>query len=186
MPRDPVDVARRCLCLELLFQRYLLESDTGEPASERERARAMWLGRDRDLEIADRLTEEERAYLTRPIGALSEDDLDDVYGRATGAAVLLWSLGRLPERPLLATVEDAVGEHGLLGDGGISAAREAARAAVLRPEAELDTALAHYRRLRGKAREVDDPERTFAGVAAHHLTWVLEAKMGFDEDIDLG
>ena len=53
-------------------------------------------------------------------------------------------------------------------------------------DAELDEALAAYLRVRGKARATDDPERLFAGLAAHHVTWVLDETMAFDEDIDLG
>lgn len=186
MPRLPLDVARRCLCLELLFQRYLLEIDAGDSLPERERARTMWLSRDGDLGVVDVLTAQERALLARPVGELSEDDLDELHGRATGAAVLTWALGRAPERPTFAKVEVILAEHGLLGDGSIARARAAAEGATLRSEAELDEALAAYLRLRGKAREIDDPERVFAGVAAHDLTWVLDDAMAFDDDIELG
>jgi hypothetical protein len=186
MIRSAADVARRCLCLELLFQRYALETDGDEAVAEREKARATWLSRDADLGIDRELSGDERAWLQRPVGQLGEDDLDDVHGRATGAAVLAWALGRAPSRPKLADVEDVVSEHGLLGDGSIAGARSASEAATLRSEAELDEALAAYLRVRGKAKDIDDPERIFAGVAAHHLTWVLDAAMGFDEDIDLG
>jgi hypothetical protein len=179
--RAPNEVAARCLCLELLFQRYLLEIDTDEDAGEREQARATWLSKDGDLGIAPRLTGEERTLLGRPVGQLSEDDLDTVYGRALGAAVLLWGLGRAPGRPTFTTAESIVAEHGLLGDGSVSAARAAADAAALRPEAELDAGLADYARLRGKAREVDDPERNFAGVAAHHVEWMLDPSLPFDD-----
>jgi hypothetical protein len=186
MPQKPSsDVARRCLCLELLFQRYALETDDGAPTDERERARTMWLARAGDLGVGEALSTEERALLERPVETLSEDDLDDLYGRAAGSAVLLWAIGRIAERPTLASVEDAVAEHGLLGDGSIGAARAAAEESALRPEAELDAALASYRRLRGKAREVEDPERSFAGVAAHHLTWLLDEAMSFEDDIEL-
>jgi len=184
--RSAVDVARRCLCLELLFQRYALETDADEAVAERENARATWLSRERDLGIDRELSADERAWLERPVGRLGEDDLDEVHGRAIGAAVLTWALGRAPSRPKLVDVEDVVSEHGLLGDGSIAGARAASEAATLRSEAELDEALAAFLRVRGKAKEVDDAERIFAGVAAHHLTWILDAAMGFDEDIDLG
>jgi hypothetical protein len=184
-PRPAASVARRCLCLELLFQRYVLETDAEAPVAEREDARRTWLSRDGDLGVAEALTGEERALLERAIGELSEDDLDDLHGRAIGAAVLAWAIGRAPSRPTLAKVEEIVAEHGLLGDGSIKRARAAAEAATLRSEAELDEALGAYLRVRGKAREVDDPERIFAGVAAHHLTWVLGDTMSFDDDIDL-
>lgn len=185
MPKNAIDVARRCLCLELLFQRYGLEGEEDDVAS-RERARALWLSREQDLGIDQALAADERALLERPVGAMTEDELDDLHGRAVGAAVLAWALGRAPSPPKLAEVEAIVSDHGLLGDGSIARARTAAEAATLRAEGELDEALAVYLRVRGKAREIDDPERIFAGLAAHHLTWILDADMGFDEDIDLG
>jgi hypothetical protein len=185
MPKPALDVARRCLCLELLLQRYVLETDADDPVSDRDRARAAWLARLGDLGVADALTAHERALLERPVGELSEDELDDLHGRATGAAVLVWALGRVPVRPTFGAVESVLAEGGLLGDGSIARARAAADAATSRAESELDEALSAYLRVRGKARETDDPERIFAGVAAHHLTWILDADMAFDDDITL-
>jgi hypothetical protein len=176
MVKDALDVARRCLCLELLSQRMILELDTEEPVALRQKARAMWLSRDADLGIAQALRPEERALLERPIGELSEDDLDEVHGLASGALVLLWALGRLSTRPTFATVEAmeaTLAEHGLLGDGSIARARAAADDAQVRPEPELEGALSAYARTRGMARETDDPERIFAEVAAHQLEWIL-------------
>lgn len=183
--RTAVDVARRCLCLELLFQRYVLEIDPDASVAEREEARRAWMAREADLGVEGAFSADERAVLDRHVGELDDDALDDLFGRATGAAVLVWALGRAPERPALRTVEPIVAEHGLLGDGSVTRARAAADGASLRDEAALDDALAAYLRLRGKAREVDDPERIFAGVAAHHLTWILDAEMSFDDDVDL-
>src|SRR4051812_42143097 len=108
MPKPAVDVARRCLCLELLFQRYVLETDADAPIADREHARAMWLSRVGDLGIAESLSGDERALLERPVGALTEDDLDDLHGRAAGAAVFAWALGRAPERPTFATFDALV------------------------------------------------------------------------------
>jgi hypothetical protein len=124
--------------------------------------------------------------LERPVGTLSEDDLDDVHGRASGALVLLWALGRLDARPSIATFDalaETLGEHGLLGDGSIPRARQAAESAQLRPHDEIDAARGAYQRTRGKARNVDDPERVFAEVAAHHLAWTLDEAMEFDDDL---
>ena len=185
MPREPLAVARRCLCLELLFQRYLLEDGEEDDASERERARALWLSREGDLGLQASFTPGERALMERPVGGLSEDDKDDLHGRMVGAGVLLWALGRLKERPSLASAEASIDEVGLLNDGSIPAARAAAEAASLRDEAELEKACAEYARVRGRARDVDDPERIFAFLAAHHLTWILEDQMGFEDDIEL-
>lgn len=183
--RPPLEVARRCLCLELMHQRYVLEMDE-DAAPERERTRALWASRVTDLGIADSLLEEERALLDRPVGSLDEDALDDVHGRATGALVLLWALGRLSTRPSFESVEgmdDVLSESGLLGDGSIAKARTGAETATLRAAEELDTARGAYLKTRGKAKEVTDPNRIFAEVAAHHLEWALDPEMAFDDDL---
>ena len=185
MPRTALDVARRCLVLELLAQRSVLEVDAEVPVADRERARASWVGRETDLGVKDAIEPDERAWLDRAVGTLSDDDLDDVHGRGLGAVVLLWALGRVESRPTLASVEDVLADHGLLGDGSVAKARAAAEAAALRSEAELDEALSAYAKTRGKAKEVDDPERIFACVAAHHLTWVLDPSMSFDDDVEV-
>jgi hypothetical protein len=186
MPKPPVDVARRCLCLELLLQRYVLETDADAPIAERDLGRQTWLSRVGDLGIAENLAPDERALLDLRVGALDEDALDDLSVRGAGAAVFLWALGRAPERPTFASNEAAVVDHGLLGDGSIPLARAAADGATLRTTAELEAALSSYLRLRGKARELQDAERIFASIAAHHLTWILEPPMAFDDELDLG
>jgi|GEM_PF-3093198 len=182
-PKDAADVARRSLCLELLLQRLGLETDTEDAPEERERVRSMWIGRVPDLGIESALLADERALLERPVGQLSEDELDDVHGRASGALVLLWSLGRLGTRPTFAAVDDMeslVTEHGVLGGGSISRAKDAVATATLRPESELQEALAAYVRTRGKAREPSEPDPIYAGVGAHHLEWILDRDMPFE------
>ncbi len=174
------DVARRCLCLEVLFQRLLLESDDEEPVADREKARAMWASRLGDLGIDDELLDDERTLLERPVSGLSEEELDDLDGRTSGALVLAWALGRVETRPSFAATNalaETLFERGLLGDGSIARAKAAAEGASLRPDAELEAALSAYERTRGKAREVEDPERIFAELAAHHLAWVLDDTM---------
>jgi hypothetical protein len=168
------------LCLELLAQRSVLEADDAPDA---DTVRAKWASRVGDLGIT--LTPEEAAFLERPVGKLTEDERDDLDGRSTGAAVLLWTLGRSAAKPTFATADDLVAEHGLLGDGSIAKARAAAENATLRSEAELDTALSGFLRARGKAKDPSDPEQIYAGIAAHHLTWILTDTMSFDDDIDL-
>jgi hypothetical protein len=180
--RDGSEVARRCVCLELLLQRLGLETDTEEPAARRDEVRRMWLSRLADLGVEDDIEDDERALLSRPVGELSEDELDDLHGRASGALVLLWALGRLPTRPTFASVdnmEEILSEHGLLGDGSIKAAKAAMAGARLRPAGEIDEARAAYERTRGKAKEPTEPEKIVAGVAAHHLAWIQDAEMGF-------
>jgi hypothetical protein len=182
--RDALDVARRCLCLELLLQRYGLEADTDDPAEAREEVRRKWVARIADLELDEALLASERALLERPVGTLTDDDLDDLHGRASGSLVLLWALDRLATRPTFAAVDDIAdlaAEHGLLGSGSISKARETARAARLRELAELEDASSAYARARGKAREPSDPEKIVAGLAAHHLDWVLDRDRPFEE-----
>jgi hypothetical protein len=188
--RTALEVARRCLCLELLFQRLVLEtddSDTGpDDATARDRARSLWLSRTSDLGIDEELFPAERALLERPVGSLTEDDLDDLDGRASGSVVLLWALGRIETRPGFAAVsevESLLAEVGLLGDGSIARARAAAEAAELRPESELDAAISGYRKTRGKAKETSDPEKIVAELGAHHLAWILDRRIGFEDDI---
>ncbi|MFO0741605.1 MAG: DUF4272 domain-containing protein [Labilithrix sp.] len=178
--RAPVDVARRCLCLELLAQRSVLETDDAPDA---DAVRATWASRVGDLGIT--LTAEEAAFLERPTGKLTEDERDDLDGRSTGAAILLWALGRTDTKPTFANADELVAERGLLGDGSIAKAKTAAERATLRSEAELDTALAAFVKTRGKAKDPDAPEQIYAGVAAHHLTWILTDTMSFDEDITI-
>lgn len=175
--RDAVEVARRCLCLELLLQRLGLETDADDPVADRDEVRRRWLARLADLELEQAVLAPERALLEAPVGSLSEDDLDDLDGRASGALVLLWGLGRLEARPTFATLEDMdalLADRGLLGAGSISRAKEAVASASLRAERDLHDGLAAYGRTRGKARETDDPEKIFAGVGAHHVAWILD------------
>ena len=97
--------------------------------------------------------------------------------------MLLWALGRLPTRPSAASMDrvaDLLGTHGLLGDGSITKARESTERATLRDADTLDEVCATYEHTRGKAREATDPEKIFAGLAAHHLAWVLDPTMPFD------
>lgn len=188
MSKDAKVVARRLLCLEVLFQRQALEEGHDESPDARERARAAWASRIDDLGIGVDLLADERAFLERPVGTLSEDDLDDLDGRVSGSVILLWALGRLETRPTFKTVtelEEHLAVRGLLGDGSISVAKAEAEKATLRPADELDAALGAYLKVRGKAKEIEDPEKIVAAVGAHHLTWILEDEMSFDEDITL-
>lgn len=162
-----------------------LETDTADSATERDAIRRQWLSRLGDLGLESAVLPAERTLLERSVGEMSEDDLDDLEGRASGALVLLWALGRLATRPNFQSVEEMesiVGECGLLGAGSISKAKETMTTASLRPETELRDALATYTRTRGKAREPTEPEKIVAGVAAHHLEWILDSELEFDVD----
>lgn len=180
--KDPIAVARRCLCLELLHQRLGLETDEDDAAADRESVRRAWVSRLGALQLEAALLPDERALLERPVGELDEDALDDLEGRATGALVFLWALARITVRPSFAALEkleELLAEHGLLGDGSISKANAAAESAALRSESELRDALAAFERTRGKAKEPTDPEKIVAGIAAHHLAWVLDRESDF-------
>lgn len=181
--RDAQEVARRTICLELLLQRFGLETSDEVPLTEREKLRQLWVSRLGELQVEGELLPPERAFLERPVGSLSEDDLDDIHGRAIGALVLLWALGRLQAKPGAANIEqlaDLLGTHGLLGDGSISKAREAIRGATLREATALDEACAAYERTRGKAKEATDPEKIIAELAAHHLACILDRSLPFE------
>jgi len=161
----------------------LLETDTDDPLTEREAARRAWTTRTRDLGVDDALLPEERALLDRAVAGLTEDELDDLHGRVTGGLVLLWAIGRIDTRPSFASVdalEATLSECGLLGDGSISRAKAAAEAARLRDPVELEAALTAYAQRRGLARDTEDPEKIFAGIATHHLEWVVDSDMTFE------
>ena len=186
--KSATTIAQRCICLELLAQRLWLETDLDDPVAERDEARALWLSRVGDLEIDAELLTEERAFLERNVGDLTDDDVDDVHGRASSASVLLWVLGRSAKRPLFATEEElaeTLAKHGLLGDGSIAGAKAEVEKAASHSEKEIAEALSTYRRTRGKAKTTEEPEKIFAEVAAHALTWVLDPEMSFDDDISL-
>lgn len=181
----PRVVARRSLVLELLLQRYGLETDEEGSVDEREEARAAWVDRLGDLGVDEEIAEGERALLSQKVGELSDDELDDVHGRAAGALVLLWALGRLPVRPSFAdvdTMETAVLDHGILGSGSIKGAKATIDGASLRPEAEIEAGRFAYQQIRGKAREPSSPDAVFADVGVHHLAWVLDPELAFDGD----
>lgn len=178
-------VARRAVILELLLQRFGLETDTEDSAADRDRARSAWVSRLGDLGVDADITTSERAFLERPVGELSEDELDDIHGRAAGVLVLLWALGRLPTRPSFEAIDEmetlAV-EHGVLGSGSISQAKAAIAGAALRAEAEIESGQSAYERIRGKAREATSPDAIVAELGVHHLDWVLDPEMPFESD----
>lgn len=182
--KDPIDVARRCLCLELLLQRLGLETDDEDPAVARDEVRSVWLSRVGDLGVEEALSASERGLLERPVGELSEDEVDDLHGRASGAVVLLWALGRLETKPTAATFDDmesVIGDHGILGDGSVKGAAATVSAATLRAEEALSETCRHYERAGGVARDPQEAEKIVARIAAHHLSWILDPEMPFEE-----
>ena len=184
-PKDAADVARRCLCLELLVQRLGLEVDDEEPTSALEEVRKSWLGACAALGLDDGLLPDERAYLEREVKSLDEDERDDVHGRVTAALVLLWALGSLPSRPALGDVQDAldrITDAGLLGDGSVSGAKAKIAAAKLRPIGDLRAAYAAYTQERGTMTDDDTPEQVVGNLGFRTLAWVLDRDMKYDDD----
>lgn len=184
-PKDAADVARRCLCLELLVQRLGLEVDDEEPTSALEEVRKSWLGACGALGLDEVLLPDERAYLEREVKSLDEDERDDVHGRVTAALVLLWALGSLPSRPALEDVQDAldrITNAGLLGDGSVSGAKAKIAAAKLRPIGDLRAAYAAYTQERGAMTDDDTPEQVVGNLGFRTLAWVLDRDMKYDDD----
>lgn len=184
-PKEATAVARRCLCLELLLQRLALEIDEDDTKESLEEMRLGWLGHTTGLGVDDALLPEERAYLETPVGALGEDERDDIHARATAAVILLWALGSVPTRPTLAHVHDAldlVTAHGFLGDGSISVANEKVATAKLRPIGDLRAAYAAYTQERGKMTDDDTPEQIVGTLGFRTLAWVLDRDMKYDDD----
>jgi hypothetical protein len=180
--KTPSEVAKRSLCLELLLQRIGLELDEEDHVDKRDAFRLAWVSRLGDLELDATLLPDERAFLTRPVDALTQEEVDDIEGRVISAVVLLWALGRAPKLPAASTLGDApdvVAEHGVLGDGSVSGARETVAKASLRPEAELRDALSAAERARGDVSQAMTPEQMVAGIALHALGWVLDPEASF-------
>lgn len=176
--KDATDVAKRCLCLELLLQRLGLEIDDEDPVIERDAVRRAWVSRLGQLGLEEAIATDERELLERSVGALTEDECDDIEGRVIGALVLLWSLGRITERPSAAMLGEAttvMAEHGVLGDGSIPAAKATMASVQLREESDLRAALAAYTATRGESGVATpaDQEPMVAAIAVQSLGWVL-------------
>lgn len=184
-PRDASDVAKRCLCFELLWQRLGLEIDEEDSSTERDEVRKKWLSRTGDLALSDVLLQEERALLERPVGTLSEDDLDDLQGRAVAALFLLWALGRLAARPSVDSFRDAaelIADHGLLGDGSIAGANRAVERAELLPKEDLVAALETYQAKRPAPDADASADEVVAEIGALSLAWVADRARAYDAD----
>ena len=176
--KNATDVAKRCLCLELLLQRLGLEIDEEDPVAERDAVRRAWVSRLGQLGLEDAILADERALLERDVGDLTEAECDDIEGRVIGALVFLWSLSRLGGRPTAAILGAAtrlMAEHGVLGDGSIPEAKAAIGSVQLRPESELRDALALYSAARGDAAgaAAADPDQMVAAIGVQSLAWVI-------------
>ena len=173
MARDATDVAKRCLCIELLLQRLGLEIDEDDPVAERDAVRNAWLSRLGQLGIDQALVADERALLERKVGELTEAECDDIEGRVIHGLALLWALGRIPAPPAAEMLGEAtaiVAEHGILGDGSIPGAKAALASAKLRQDAELTAALADA----AKAKDdsfLGGPKYMVASIVVEALAW---------------
>ena len=170
-----MEVAKRCLCLELLLQRLGLELDEEDAELERDAVRRAWLSRLGQLGLDETILADERALIERPVGELTEEECDDIEGRVIGALVLLWSMSRLGARPTAQTLGIAtrlIAEHGILGDGSIPEAKKAIDAVQLRPLTELEAAAETYRKT-AETSKPDDPEGMVAEIGKTTLAWVF-------------
>lgn len=176
--KTATEVAKRCLCLELLLQRLGLEIDEEDPATERDAVRRAWVSRLGQLGLEEAILPDERALLERSVGDLTEDECDDIEGRVIGALILLWSVSRLGGRPtaeILGIATRLMAEHGVLGDGSIPEAKAAIGGVQLRPESELREGLDAYLLARGEGAvpSPTDPEQMVAAIGAQSLSWIL-------------
>lgn len=181
--KNASEVANRSLCLELLLQRVGLELDDEDHVDKRDAFRKAWVSRLGDLDLEQALLIDERDFLMRTVDELTQDEVDEIEGRVISAWVLLWALGRaasLPTTETLGDAPDVVAEKGVLGDGSVSGAREAAAKATLRPESELRDALVAADDARGDVSRAMTPEQMVAGIVVHALGWVVDPAMKFD------
>jgi hypothetical protein len=171
------EVARRCMCLELLLQRLGLEIDEDDSEAERDVVREAWLSRLGDLGLEGVLAADERAFLELRVGALTDEQIDEIEGRIICALIILWALGRLGERPsakMLGDATDLVTKYGILGDGSIPKANATAASVTLRPESELRAAMASYAEKQGDGRGHGDHEEMVSVLAVHTLSSILD------------
>ena len=181
--KDPSEVAKRCLCMELLLQRLGLELDDDDPDVERDAVRLAWNSRLGQLGLEEVLLPNERAFLERSVGDLTEDETDEIEGQVISSLILLWAMTRLGGRPsaaILGKATDVVAEYGVLGDGSIPGAIENVANAKLRPESELRDALVAYAATRDAGKAAPGPEEMVATIAIHALAWVIDPTMKFD------
>ena len=174
--RDARDVAKRELCLELLLQRLGLELDDEDHVDKRDAFRKAWVSRLGDLELEDALRPDEREFLMRAVDELTQDEVSDIEGRVIEAAVILWTLGRVPALPTVDTFSEAaevVAECGVLGDGSIAIARTTVAESKLRDESELRMGLSEAEQAVGDVRHAMTREQMIAEITVRALTWVL-------------
>lgn len=178
--RSASDVARRCLCIELLLQRLGLELDEEDALEERDAVRRAWVSRLGQLGIEEAFFPDERALLERPMDKLTDEECDLIERRVIGGLAFLWALGRIPAPPDAAMLGEATalfGEHGVLGDGSISGAKAAVESARLRADTELEEALASYQKTKDNS-FLGGPEHMVAALVVQALSWTFGNDVG--------
>jgi hypothetical protein len=97
------EIADRVQCLTGLLTRAQVEeqlatgADVGQWATVLDKL-ASWMERE---SLADKLTDDERALLTRPVGSWPDDAVVGASWRIEALAVLLWAMSRLDPLPAL-------------------------------------------------------------------------------------
>ncbi len=172
--RSASDVAKRCLCIELLLQRLGLELDEEDPVEERDAVRRAWISRLGQLGIEETLLPDERALLDRPMDKLTDEECDQIERRVIGGLAFLWALGRIPSPPSHDMLGEATGlfaEHGVLGDGSISGAKAAVDGAQLRAEEDLRAVLAAQTKTKDES-FLGGPQHMVAALVVGALSWI--------------
>ena len=178
--RSASDVAKRCLCIELLLQRLGLELDEEDAVEERDAVRRAWLSRLGQLGLEEAFSPDDRALLERPMDQLTEEECDQIERRVIGGLAFLWSLRRIPAPPTADMLGEATalfGEHGVLGDGSISGAKAAVESAELRPESELSEALATHAKTKDES-FLGGPQHMVAALVVQALSWIGGNEVG--------
>jgi hypothetical protein len=144
--RSSQDVAKRCLCLELVAQRIALEHQAEELGPDAATLHEGLLAAVDELALEPSFFGTELPLLRARLGTADLDDptLDAAFA---DLAILLWCLGRIEALP---TVEQLMGEEisevlsaGYLAsaEGDLEAVEAALRNAKLRPKPTLDSVL---------------------------------------------
>lgn len=142
-----------------------------EEAERHRAALAAWLSREG---LTEALEARERAWIQKPIGTLSEDDLLDASWSSEGLAVLLWALRAVPALP----PEAVEAEPGALMErvpAVGSESRPFVTGAALRPSEEIEAAAARAQELYDAACR----DEFGARVASRALSIALERRRAF-------
>lgn len=177
--RSSHDVAKRCLCLELVAQRIALEHQAEELGADAATLHEGLLAAVDELALEASFFGSELPLLHARLGAADLDDptLDAAFA---DLAILLWCLGRIEELP---TVEQLMGDEisDVLGagylataEGDLEAVEAALKNATLRPRPMLDAVLEHVAKANAVAiSTTGEPSRAIPpGTVFYILPWL--------------